>query len=90
MPVNLIKKEEEEEERSLETFLPVLSKEAYLERRIALLEREKALTRENDAISQERRNLGFLMIENDYVFADSSGNQVFSLSLFIRETSLHS
>ena len=64
------------------SFVSVLSKEDYLERRIALLEREKALTREKDALSEARRNLGFMMVEEDYAFQDEEGEDVLLSSLF--------
>lgn len=44
------------------------SREDWLTARKDLLSREKALSRERDAIAQARRDLPWVKIETDYVF----------------------
>ena len=60
----------------MEDHVHVVSKEEYLQRRTALLEREKALTRENDDITKMRRDLGFMIVEKDYTLHNEEGEEV--------------
>ena len=53
---------------------PVVSREQWLVARKDLLEREKAFTKERDALSQRRRELPWVKIDKPYVFAGASGN----------------
>lgn len=52
---------------------PVVSQAQWLEERKALLEREKALTRLNDEISELRRQLPWVRVEQMYSFDTSEG-----------------
>lgn len=52
---------------------PVVSREEWLTARRQLLEREKELTRARDAVNGERRRLGRVRIEKDYVFRGPQG-----------------
>ena len=51
----------------------VVSQSAWLAARKALLEKEKAHTRAQDALNAERRRLPMVKIEKDYVFEGPSG-----------------
>jgi predicted dithiol-disulfide oxidoreductase (DUF899 family) len=51
----------------------VASREEWLKERRALLQREKAHTRERDAIAEERRELPWVKVEKDYVFEGPEG-----------------
>lgn len=51
----------------------VASREEWLQARIALLEREKAHTRERDAIRRQRRELPWMPIEKECVFDAPQG-----------------
>ena len=53
----------------------VASKADWLAARRALMEREKALTRERDAISAARRELPWLRVEKSYVFEGPDGKE---------------
>lgn len=57
---------------------PVVSQEEWLTARLVLLEREKALTRERDAISAMRRALPWVKIEKEYIFDTPAGPQTLS------------
>ena len=46
----------------------VVSREEWLKRRVALLEKEKAFTRERDALSALRRELPWVRVEKEYQF----------------------
>lgn len=50
-----------------------VSREQWLEARLQLLEREKAFTKERDALSAARRALPRVKIEKDYTFEASGG-----------------
>jgi len=52
---------------------PVVSREEWVAARKALLVKEKAFTRERDALNAERRMLPMVEIEKDYVFDGSDG-----------------
>jgi predicted dithiol-disulfide oxidoreductase (DUF899 family) len=52
---------------------PIASREEWLRARKALLEHEKALTRERDRVNAERRRLPMVKIEKDYVFEGPEG-----------------
>ncbi len=52
-----------------------VSRDEWLAARKALLEKEKAFTRERDALSAARRALPRVRIEKDYVFDTESGEQ---------------
>ena len=51
----------------------VASREEWLKQRVALLEREKAYTRERDEISRQRRELPWVRVEKEYVFDAPEG-----------------
>jgi len=51
----------------------IASRTDWLESRLALLEREKAITRERDRLNQARRELPMVRIEQDYVFQSPEG-----------------
>ncbi len=51
----------------------VVSREEWLTQRKQLLEREKAFTRERDALSAARRELPWVRIDRDYVFDGENG-----------------
>ncbi len=51
----------------------VAPREDWLQNRLALLEREKALTRERDRLNQARRELPMVRVDADYVFAAPDG-----------------
>jgi predicted dithiol-disulfide oxidoreductase (DUF899 family) len=53
----------------------IVSPEEWLAARKKLLIKEKALTRQRDAISAERRELPWLKIEKDYVFDGPNGKE---------------
>jgi len=56
------------------TALPqVVSREAWLSARKALLEKEKAITHQRDAVNAERRRLPMVKIDKDYSFEGPSG-----------------
>jgi predicted dithiol-disulfide oxidoreductase (DUF899 family) len=57
---------------------PIASREQWLEARIALLAREKALTRQRDAVAAERLALPWVRIEKDYVFDGPHGKLTLS------------
>src|SRR5437763_12157079 len=50
-------------------------REAWREARNALLEREKELTRRNDELARERRELPWVAIEKDYEFDTDEGRK---------------
>lgn len=52
---------------------PVVSREAWLRARLALLEREKQLTRQRDAVRAERLALPWVRIDKDYRFDTPEG-----------------
>ncbi|MBI2422540.1 MAG: DUF899 domain-containing protein [Candidatus Hydrogenedentes bacterium] len=52
---------------------PVVTPEAWREARLALLEKEKAFTRERDALSAARRALPMVRVEKDYTFEGHDG-----------------
>lgn len=56
----------------------VVSREAWLEARRALLVKEKELTRLKDALAAERRELPWVEVEKDYVFDGPSGEVTLS------------
>ena len=59
----------------MDTNHPVVSKEAWLVQRRALLEREKALTHQRDQIARERRALPWVRIDKPYVFDTPAGRR---------------
>lgn len=59
----------------------IASREEWLLARKALLEKEKALTRQRDALNAERRQLPMVAVEQDYRFAGPQG-EVRLLDLF--------
>ncbi|MEM7292158.1 MAG: thioredoxin family protein [Pseudomonadota bacterium] len=54
---------------------PVVSREKWLEARKALLAKEKAFTRERDALSAARRDLPWVKIEKPYTFQTERGEE---------------
>lgn len=51
----------------------VVTREAWVAKRVELLAEEKALTRQRDALSAKRRELPWVKVEKSYVFDGSSG-----------------
>lgn len=51
----------------------VVSREEWLAARRALLDQEKALTRQRDAVTEARRNLPWVKLDEDYIFEGDSG-----------------
>jgi predicted dithiol-disulfide oxidoreductase (DUF899 family) len=51
----------------------VVSREEWLEARIALLAEEKAVTRQRDAVNAKRRQLPMVRVEKEYVFEGPDG-----------------
>src|SRR5262245_29077115 len=60
---------------------PVVSREEWTKAREALLAKEKALTRQRDALAAERRALPWVPVEKPYVF-DGPGGPVSLADLF--------
>jgi predicted dithiol-disulfide oxidoreductase (DUF899 family) len=59
----------------------ITSREDWLEARTELLDKEKALTRDRDALNVERRNMPMVRIEKDYRFEGPDG-EVTLLDMF--------
>lgn len=53
----------------------VVSRKEWLEARMALLAKEKALTRQHDALAKERMELPWERVEKSYVFDTPTGRQ---------------
>lgn len=53
----------------------IVSREDWLKARKSFLEREKAFTRERDALAAARRDLPMVIVEKDYVFETPSGRK---------------
>ena len=53
----------------------VVSREEWLEERVALLEKEKAFNRQRDALSRERQALPWVKIDKPYVFEGRQGKE---------------
>jgi predicted dithiol-disulfide oxidoreductase (DUF899 family) len=53
---------------------PIVTREEWTKARIALLAKEKAFTRERDALSAARREHPMVRVDKKYVFEDPSGN----------------
>ena len=51
------------------------SRETWLEARLALLEKEKAFTKERDALSAARRDLPMVRVEKEYTFKTNDGDK---------------
>ena len=51
----------------------IVSRDVWLEERRALLTREKAMTRERDALNAQRRDLPMVRVDDDYEFTDLEG-----------------
>ena len=60
---------------------PVVSREEWLKHRLDLLKKEKALTRQRDELSHQRRELPWVLIDKDYRFFDNHGEHSM-LSMF--------
>lgn len=54
---------------------PIVSRDAWLEARRALLEDEKALTRQQDALNASRQRLPWVRIERNYTFDTTGGTK---------------
>ena len=54
---------------------PIASREVWLAQRLALLEKEKEVTRFYDRVSAERRRLPMVRIEKNYVFEGAGGSR---------------
>jgi predicted dithiol-disulfide oxidoreductase (DUF899 family) len=55
------------------TLPDIVSREEWLAARTKLLEKEKELTRQRDALNAERRRLPMVLIDKDYVFEGPEG-----------------
>jgi predicted dithiol-disulfide oxidoreductase (DUF899 family) len=66
---------------------PVVSRQEWLRERVALLEREKALTRARDELAAARRSLPWVRVEKEYVF-DAEGGPVTLAELFAGRSQL--
>src|SRR6187401_3399390 len=53
----------------------VVSREAWLKERLALLSEEKKLTRQHDAIAAKVRELPWVKVDKDYTFDTPSGKK---------------
>jgi len=53
----------------------IVSRDEWLAARKALLAKEKAFTKERDALSQERRRLPWVKVDKTYVFEGLDGNE---------------
>jgi predicted dithiol-disulfide oxidoreductase (DUF899 family) len=53
----------------------VVSRTAWLDARKRLLTKEKELTRQRDALNRERRELPWVRVEKEYVFATPDGKK---------------
>jgi len=51
----------------------IVSRAEWLDERLKLLEREKALTRQRDQVNQQRRDLPWVRIQKEYVFDAPEG-----------------
>ena len=60
----------------------VVSREEWLEERVAFLAREKEFTRRRDALAAERRRLPMVRVEKDYRFTAADGSEVGLRDLF--------
>lgn len=58
---------------SMEGLPEVVSRDAWLAARKELLRREKALTKQRDALAADRRRLPMVRVEKDYVFTGPEG-----------------
>ena len=56
-----------------ETKHETVSRDEWLKARVALLAKEKALTRMRDSLSRQRRELPWVRVEKDYVFEGPNG-----------------
>ena len=56
----------------------IVSRDQWLEARMELLNREKALTRERDALTASRRALPWVKLEKEYVFETDTGKATLS------------
>ncbi len=64
---------------SMATEKPTVVSEAeWLEARQALLVEEKALTRQRDAVSEQRRSLPWVRVEKEYLFDTAEGPKTLS------------
>ncbi|MEM7259635.1 MAG: DUF899 domain-containing protein [Pseudomonadota bacterium] len=59
----------------METDNVFVEREAWLKARLALLKEEKAFTRQRDALSQARRALPMVQVDQDYRFATERGQE---------------
>src|SRR4029079_12810211 len=65
----------------------IVSEEQWIEARKALLAKEKANTRERDALARQRRELPWVKVDKNYVF-DSSQGKVSLADLFGKHSQL--
>ena len=56
----------------------IVTKDKWLAARRQLLEREKALTRQKDALAAERRSLPWVRIDGNYIFRSEAGDVRFA------------
>lgn len=54
---------------------PIVSRDAWLEERKQLLQREKALTKELDSVNAQRRRLPMVKVEKSYSFESKKGKR---------------
>ncbi|HEX9140932.1 MAG TPA: DUF899 family protein, partial [Gaiellaceae bacterium] len=60
----------------------IVGREEWIRARVALLEREKALTRARDELAAERRRLPMVEVTKDYRFTAADGSPRTLLDLF--------
>ena len=53
----------------------VVSREEWLKKRIALLEKEKAFNKRRDALTRERQALSWVKVDKSYVFEGREGKE---------------
>jgi predicted dithiol-disulfide oxidoreductase (DUF899 family) len=51
----------------------IVTRDEWLKERCALLEKEKAFTRQRDELSEQRRKLPWVLLDKDYRFTDKNG-----------------
>jgi predicted dithiol-disulfide oxidoreductase (DUF899 family) len=70
-----------------QTVHAVVSNDEWLQARKALLDQEKAMTRQRDELSRKRRELPWIKVEKDYLFDGPEGSVTLS-DLFAGRTQL--
>ena len=74
-------------DENLATSQRIVTRDEWLQQRIALLAKEKAFQKQHDQLSEERRALPWVKIEKEYVF-DSPAGKVTLSQLFSNRSQL--